>query len=477
MAPALLGLATWGLAALWPSPAFGTVLDGFAINTEDKAVTVTLFTDQRTQYTTETQDKQFSIILPNTQLSPEQLNNGLPVVIDNKNRFIGRAVPTEDGRVKIILPNLPANDYSVSVLQRKPGQKPAVATAKSKPVVLNASQDNQFEQVAARFSKPTVASRAPVSSKPTGMTSKNTDETTTMRLSAPPSILPATDGTVWNPYVVKQAVKPQAVPKISNSPYSNYRPVARQPQRRTPQHIPPPIINEPINTVSVAESTHPVASGDFNNPDFNPNPAPPPLPGSTASNPLDPLPLLHALDGVNPAKMPFDNLQGLAQDNPFIGAIRPLPAIKTVPPTSVVVKSSLIAELKEAIEALPQWLLVTMGLFMGGMGLFMLVGGLVLLRLLFVQARQGFLPPQTIVLPPGVQFATTDLNQAQKSPYASAPEPVSTVTFQDSASVNAMDYLKKSPSNVAQAVHNTALLKFPARGRRAVGARVASRVR
>jgi hypothetical protein len=270
-------------------------------------------------------------------------------------------------------------------------------------------------------------------------------------------------------------VKPQSVPKVSHSPYSNYRPVARQPQRNVsrpaPQHIPPPIINEPINTVSVAESTRNMTTGNFNNPDFNPNPAPPPLPGVVSS---DPLPLLHSLGETNPAKMPFDNLQGLAQDNPFISAAKALPAIKMLPSPSTMARVSLFADLKDAIEALPQWLLIAMGVFFGGMGVFTLVGGLVLLRLLFVQTRQGFLPPQTIVLPPGVQFATTDPNQTQKSPYANVPDAASTVSFQDMASVNAMDYLKKTPNNVAQAVHNTALLKFPTRGRKATGARSSS---
>ncbi|MFN8615360.1 MAG: hypothetical protein U0003_05575 [Vampirovibrionales bacterium] len=46
-----------------------------------------------------------SIILKDTQLSNTLRQKGLPVVIDNRNRTIGRAVPGEGNTVKIVIPN------------------------------------------------------------------------------------------------------------------------------------------------------------------------------------------------------------------------------------------------------------------------------------------------------------------------------------------------------------------------------------
>lgn len=443
-----LALSGIGLGMQTRFPAFGAELDGFAINTQDKAVTITLFTDQRVPYTTEHQGKQFTIVLPGTQLSQEQIDSGLPVVIDNKNRFIGRAVPTEDGKVKIILPNLPASDYAVSIQQKRNGQvssTPASEPAESiqpRPAVSQSQNEtSQFEKVAANFPKP---AKRKVASAP-----KHINRTTgSVKLSPAPNQPANTamasngtlsgNGSMWNPYVVKHS----AVPTIaSNNTYNNYRPTTEQ-QKATHSAWQG---DDPINTISVAESLQGNAA----------------LPGMNAGNPnaassSDPLWYLHSLPPASPGSVPADSLQGPAQNLPAIVA----PGTKTEAQPSkpgISTTKMLTQGLRDAISAIPRWLLITMAVFLAGIGLFSSIGGLVLLRVLFSHTKQQLMPNAMYAQGMATQPTGTD---SQKSGYASRPG-VSQLAFEDKTSVSSLDYLKGSPNNITQAVQNTVLVKFP----------------
>lgn len=474
--PAIAGLVVTvvGTGLLNQNPAMATVLQGFSINTQDKAVTITLTTDQRAQYTTETQGKQFAIILPNTQLSQEQVNSGLPVVIDNKNNIIGRAVPTDDGKVKIILPNLSASDYSVSIQQKRPGQTLAPTNVTRPRDVSAAPATTSFEQIASSFPKPASSSNLGTITAPDNSIGKNASGNSVVRLSsAPLAPINGGNGTVWNPYVVKIPQQPQ---RFASSPYSNYRPVTESPRANVRQLLAPGY-NEPVNTISVSETRQP---SSFNNPDFNAAPAPPPpfnglgtittttgtpgANGGTLSN-LKKIP-------VDLAQIPYDNLRGLAQETPFI-PVNLIPPSQTQPAAKAAPKTNPFAELKDAILGLPKWLLITMAVFLGGMGIFTLVGGLVLLRILFSKASQFNGQPQQAAtpgffIPPGLSLSMDANGQPvwEPKPFATQPEIPQKVTFQDTASVNAMDYLKDTADNVSQAVHNAVLIKFPAHGKR-----------
>lgn len=449
---ALGGIALSGIGLGMHSrlPAFGAELDGFAINTQDKAVTITLFTDQRVPYTTEHQGKQFTIVLPGTQLSQEQVDNGLPVVIDNKNRFIGRAVPTDDGKVKIILPNLPASDYAVSIQQKRAGQ--ASSTPVSEPAeriqprpAVSQNEPNRFEQVASSFPKPAkrkIAHTAP---------SRNSSRGNALKLSPAPSrAAEATvsgNGSVWNPYVVKAPT----VPTIATSPYSNYRPVNRQAAPAIHQAMNG---DDPINTISVAETMQ-NGSGNASNAGRHP-----------AGNPADPLWYLHALPPANTGASPADTLQGPAAQN--LAAAIASPEAKTAQPTEKSSHTSgkaITQSLKDAISAFPRWLLITLAVFLGGIGLFSSIGGLVLLRVLFSQTRQHLMPqafyPQGLPAQPAdANAADTATSKTGKSGYATRPT-LTEFAFEDKTSISSLDYLKGSPSNISQAVRNTVLLKFP----------------
>jgi hypothetical protein len=463
-------LASLGLGLQNFSTAQSAELDGFAINTHEKAVTVTLFTDQRVPFTTEQQGKQYAIILPNTQLSEQQINNGLPVVIDNKNRFIGRAVPTEDGKVKIILPNLPANEYAVSIQQKRAGQSVAAEPTpaiKPRPAVNHVSS-NHFEQVASQFTKP---AKLAVSAGTNSLSHETPSIEPSLKLTPTPSGImnfqTSSGGSIWNPYVVKTP----AVPAPGSTPYSKYRPVTAS---RRPAHQ--PTAPEPqINTVALNEFQKKAEPG------YNAlSTLDKAIQTTNANNAPDPLWYLHSLPPSNTTTSPADNLNGPALDTTPL-TLSPAPAV----PEKTVEKEphhGVGVGIKEAFASIPKWLLITLGLFLGGIGIFALIGGLVLLRILFSQTRQQFsaqaIPvyhPSGLSLyapipqPDQVPATGPGIQPIEKQGYASRPNVLSTLAFQDKACFSALDYLKESPNTIRQAVHNTVLVKFPSRKRHRSG--------
>jgi hypothetical protein len=146
---------------------------------------------------------------------------------------------------------------------------------------------------------------------------------------------------------------------------------------------------------------------------------------------------------------------------------------------------TVFADLKEVVKSLPKWLLVLALVFFGGISLFTLVGSIVLMKILFAQMRHGVANPMAGAMgmpqpymaygpgfvPMGYDPAQMYAAQGMKSPYATAPTERPQVSFKDTAAVNAMDYLKESPDNVSEAVHNAVLLKFPTQQKRKMGAR------
>ncbi len=434
--PVLNGI-TWalGLGLLASSLSIAAELNGFAINTQDKNVTVTLFTDQRVSYSTEHQGKQFAIILPETQLSQEQIDNGLPVVLDNKNRFIGRAVPQGDGKVKIILPNLAANEYSVSVQQQhsKQPQKVAASTTeklKPRPAVTK-ERANHFEQVAAHFEKVSPKQEAAKTPGP----SQN-------RLKLSPAPVRATPGGVWNPYVYRPSDFQQEAPTRKAS-----KPRSTDTSPRSP---------EPVHTLSVAESM-----------------AEPPA--GTAAKP-DPLWYLHALPPAQP--MPADALKGPAASAQ--GQTNSSSATNVSQPAKVGSSElkELTREVRKGFQSIPQWLVITVAIFFGGIGVFCVIGALVLLKILFTQARQSLsngslptnLPYVTGLMPLYPPAAATEdaiteePKVPEKSAHSSRPSYGQTsLKFEDKSAIKALDYLKESPANVAQAIHNTRVIRLQSR--------------
>jgi hypothetical protein len=435
------GLSLTGAAMLGcfsHNPASAAELNGFAINTQDKdkAVTITLFTDHRVPYATEHQGKQFSIVLPNTQISPEQLNNGLPVVVDNKNKFIGRAVPTEDGKVRIILPNLPASEYAVSIQQKYAATKAPVGDSATKPrSATSLGNGNIFEQVVASLPKAQSAPRLATRTSTNDGATRHTNSATPHRLIERG---PNTKNMIWNPY----ATRPPATKTVAAHEETD----TDKPESSTTalhlSHLP--------SAAVVPEQAQPFPQAAF---------------GGAAR---DPLWNLHSLPPASPNGLPTTDLKALAaQDAKLEAASKAAIAVQTKAPTATAAPTSytrgLLKELQASFKSIPQWLLITLAVFMGGVGVFTLIGGLVLLKILFVQARtQVFtqLPLLQEPLAPGT--GTPDKGQ-----YASHPGQehhnrygFERYDFEDKSSVSALDYLKGSPDSVTTAVHNATLLKF-----------------
>ncbi|MDX2084071.1 MAG: hypothetical protein SFZ03_01615 [Candidatus Melainabacteria bacterium] len=149
-----------GTVCLWQDSLANVTLDGFDIQTEGQSVKIQLKTNARAQYATENKDGVFSVTLKDTRLSPEQMKNGLPVVLDNENRFIGRAVPVGDNQVKIILPNLPSDQYSVSVVQ--PSKSAGAIGARVKPIKVEKPTKSPEKKQLTALKKPPVHSAAAV---------------------------------------------------------------------------------------------------------------------------------------------------------------------------------------------------------------------------------------------------------------------------------------------------------------------------
>ncbi len=456
--------------------ASASVLDGFSINTQEKAVTVTLFTDQKARYTTDSSGKQFTITLPESQLSKKQLENGLPVVIDNKNHFIGRAVPTGDGHVKIILPNIASDRYTVTVNQLSaqqstaPQKAPALEVAEVSPspqprAAIKATPDSEFEQIAEKGSTPVVhatptisdvrqvplhtasswlmkANEADNDAEPANAGNQTTHMIDVGKMSA---------GTIWNPYVIRKTT-------ASSGAHPLYKVVPQTERTETTS-----------NTLAQPEQAmYPTL------PAVSAYPAP--------TLPHDPLAYLHALtpgavpavSGVGYGKFPVvegplpnpASIEGVPsiEDTSGNGSVHltPQSAPKAQPPLSLWI------QLTHAMRHLPFWFWLTGGLFLTGVGLFGLIGALVLLRVLFSQVKPGTYMPAVYPFPMNSGITAMDMpNSPDKQ---ALPEPVTstktapseaelekdkaaTAYFKDTASVNALDYLNARPSPSGHASH------------------------
>lgn len=493
----VLALSVAVMAAITRDFAFGTVLDGFSINTQEKAVTVTLYTDQHAQYSTENHGRQFTIVLPNAQLSQKQVDNGLPVVIDNKNRFIGRAVPTPDGNVKIILPNLPASEYAVSIQQQQgtPESTPTANNALKPRPAVNTASESRFEQVTSSFAKPrilTTSNKKPVamptpSSNTFDATEAETDEPTALQASRelPTSAYgKASRGTIWNPYVVKRSTSRRvyALSRPSTRPQADSKAaISEATSDDSPSSAQPNALKATnrfanLSALSDASSSLTATPWYLN-----------PLPASSPN--LFPA---GASTGHQAVKPQSDLISKEAQTTQTKPAAKPTSGTQPKQASKQTARSW-----KGMLLSLPTWLWMSLALFLGGIGLFGLIGSLVLLRLLFSQLRPvtyGTMPssaekpdaqaphgiPNGVETPPSTDMrsqqapftypkqtsgtgATPSLEDiSNEEPRQTRPSHASVAGyFEDTATVNALDYMPQAPSSVSEAVHNAILIKFP----------------
>jgi hypothetical protein len=493
-------------------------LNGFRIHTQDKSVTITLLGDQAISYNTERRDHQLTITLPDTKLSKKLLDEGLPVVIDDQNRFIGRAVPTADGKVKIIIPNLPAEGYAVSIHQQHGATAssltvPSIASstkadssissAKRSPKILpkqssidsvlkprsavKTDSKQAFDQVLSRLPSSNVAKQMPLRPSIASAPKLLPPRTVLDKLNNPSPMMLSTvepsstdgkrPGTIWNPYVVKIDATPKDA-NTSQDPVNSTQLYPRSEYNAPPQNN---------NFDPYAHLHHLGSESGFNipsPPSFN-------LPNILPGNFHAPAPVLPA-----PIKSP---LLGDLEDNSTIEAaanstetVAPAKTSSKITKNKLIVihpKNSFIASIPEPIKRILRpifadvnWIWFAIGLCLSGIGLFCLLGSAVLGRLLFTR-NLGF-----ISIPQPLPSPLPDLSPTQKlAPPVESPlqnqlnqrRPIrGGLGFQDVAIVNALDYSHRSTSSVSEAVrHNPFRERFSARTHARPKSKSASNIR
>lgn len=137
----LSGVALLKDALLCPLLADAAVLNGFELHQQPGGLAVVLKTSQRIAYSSQpiknATGEGLTLTLEDTELDPAFKTSGLPVVLDEQGRFLGRAVPLGNHQVRLILPNFPSQRLSLSVRQQVsvlPAAKTTEPTQPSMPV-------------------------------------------------------------------------------------------------------------------------------------------------------------------------------------------------------------------------------------------------------------------------------------------------------------------------------------------------------
>jgi hypothetical protein len=108
---------------------------------------------------------------------------------------------------------------------------------------------------------------------------------------------------------------------------------------------------------------------------------------------------------------------------------------------------------------LPVWLMAMLGLFLGGVGIFTFIGGMVLLKMLFQQGKSFLESGQQPINPmskkvPNVLHPVDKpkivLRNKKQGLYATVPQ----LTFEDKAHYQSIDYLRSDTKTIADAVRN-----------------------
>lgn len=100
--------------ALVNLPAIAGELYGFTLNRSNNTLSVNIQADYPESSDIRYTSNGATISLPAMQASQQLINSGLPIVIDDANTTIGRAVPQQDGSVAIVLPNV-SDDTNIKI--------------------------------------------------------------------------------------------------------------------------------------------------------------------------------------------------------------------------------------------------------------------------------------------------------------------------------------------------------------------------
>ncbi|MGE0199688.1 MAG: hypothetical protein AB7P76_01830 [Candidatus Melainabacteria bacterium] len=443
-------------------------------NPDKKEVRVTLFTTDRASYTTEKLGSKFSIHLDHTRLDETLAEAGMPVVIDNQNQFIGRAVPDTEGNTQIIIPNLPPEEYAITIVQKLPGQ-PAivegttVVNKKARPVVVQAPKTPRIaprlpvsEPAAAPVNiqaADSAAPQVPPSMNPRSPVAGVQSQFETLAASLGESLSQSFSQAVDQWTTPKTSTRPRIVSKRTTSPAGN-------------------TVNNPYYQPSAGDRGKPAVNAA----NTAAIPAPPMVPRtmSEASAPgvnqplSDPLAALHALPAVgsvgawpgpgwNPLTAQNDlppmvlQPETAVQETKSAGAAASAQSGQNAPKTWV---GELKQLFRDSIAAVPAWVYWLSGLFILGLGVMVLAIGGVLLRMLWLQTRKMAEPvtTQSTLLP--AQPALPDATPVRVSPVPLAD---------DTTTLDPTRYWKSAAQSVEEAVRTPMVLHLATPVRRAHG--------
>lgn len=493
----------------FPDRSDAAVLDKFNIQTDTahKKVEVRLYGQTQGQAAIQKSGKQLNIELPMTRLSQSLLDNGLPVVIDNSNKFIGRAVPGQNPhQSRIIIPNFPTNDYDVSVVYQAPNGKTTTLTRAAAPEQAPLQMMEVTQQPAPQRTTSAATSNddqpdlRPRQAAPAARPSYQAPPQTAVSAITP---RPAVSGDTENTFeaiaetykMPGEVARPRTAPRNATavntaSPWSRMKPVSVSSNTDTNEETKPaakpasasyPIWNPYVVQTAPNQAAEAVPDLTTDGQNFNriysSGPSSMPKP--------DPLWYLHQL----PSRPTFDGTQSVTPNTTI--ALTPMPdfskPIKTLPFPAVknakddnsslvaapTVDKSLIATLKQLIHMVPTWVYVVLGLFLLGIGLFTLVAAASILFQLFKPGYGAF--QKKLPLPPSMWQVQRNKYRppVQKPAAAEIPSPVASsvprhsnlavpeVVFDDVPSLNAFRLLKDTPHTMREAVQKSVLLKFP----------------
>ena len=433
--------------------------------------------------------KRVSITLPNTHLGRSLVENGLPVVADNHNILVGRALPGQDHQAQIVIPSLPNRHYKVVVDVRPAPEHPA---AEPQPPVLMLGQadtqnspvsDNNPDSVPLRPragntglepravvtpgansaesiihlpAMPTVikpwSKLRPVLNLSPAQTA-NSNAATVQSLGAQPGgpAIISTEGAyqpgamVWNPYVSGT----QANASGGSTPFPDL--TANAPRFTSHQDYPATVSVprlDPLWYLHQLGGNRPAASGS--------EPALPPRPDSVSAG-----------SGTATSSVPLVEVPDLTKGVTAAQALAAQNSAAKSGAGSITIDQSFITDIKKALHQIPVWVYALLILFFAGIGLFMLLASLVLLQQLWQQTRLALQQRRARKNAPKPHIPTPQeleaLQRARAHQHAIAQALQTDLNLEDTPRLNSLSLLKETPHSVREAVSNAGQAKFAAR--------------
>jgi hypothetical protein len=451
-----MSLSLAGGVGLLVSPSEAVTLEDYEVHTVQDNIKVILHTDERAKYSTETNGKQFSIILHDAQLS-----DSVPPSKEARGAAAPKTQATQEGgKVKITLTNVPTSRYAISVLQKpassSSAERPAQKMAMSRGVETStdsapqprrsvfADRDDALDAIVNRFQS---TASSPVYSSP---------ESGYQPLGESAAIQPAVDRPT------RRASRPKRVTRKATSTAVAAKKPSPAPTVAVKPKPAPPSTGEAIAAVAVAD------------------------PGSLAQE-METARTETPAEGSQPASVNANVPSAILTPEGPLEVTEPVQesvasTAEPVPPQPAE-ELNWLQQARLALYFIPNWGLWAIGIVCLLASAFIslkVIGSLLKLLNLGSESRRVLnLPPHLSSLPdeepePSLDFAAASpvMPTAGNTRRGGEVRPSSaSYAFQDTSRVNASQYLLGSDVDMREAVRNTVRLKYatPPVGKKLLG--------